>query len=1186
MNHAKQPSSFASGDAMQDPKNVDLAVAEAMEEYLHLLETQTSFDRDAFLAKHRQISDQLSDAMESLDFVTRLTAQSIANKSPEASPSDDNAGAPESPEALGDFRIIREIGRGGMGVVYEAEQRSLRRNVALKVLPFASLLDPRQIDRFHNETRAAAMLRHPNIVSVHSVGCERGVHYYAMDLINGCSLAELVSRLKPQDNVSASHSVDSQLGPDKDNTESSPTSQQTFDTVPIAQLSTEHSSDLRSYLRSIAMIGGQAAEALHFAHQSGVIHRDIKPSNLILDRTGQVHIADFGLARVEANDSITLTGDLVGTLRYMSPEQVEGHNADERSDVYSLGATLFELATLQPPFDGANRGQIMRAIVESPIPSVHKFRPEIPRDLATILDKSLQKNPTDRYRNAKELADDLRRFQEHRSIKARPTNNLRRLRYFTRRNPALVVSIAVAFVLMALLASVSAALAWNFSQQAGTEAARVAEAAIDARLQRIRRYSNEMRLGKQLADERRLVELQELLLRWVPAEGEEDLRSFEWGHLWQNCIDPAVIHTYDHELPTYQVTFLNDHEIATAGFPNRAKIWSLSEGKREKPRMYLRMSGTVMETLLYDKQRNRVFATNGNDQLCVWDAETGKRLKQMRLGVATFKGLVSNADSLDLSKDGRFLLVGSGSWEAGAIRVIDLTSDETSLIKDQSSRSLAVFGPEGRIIAVNATSDKIQILDPASCELIRSLPTNANGAWEMAISPDKSLIAFGFMKKHGEHFTHSIELWETTNWSRIWSMATESRVVSINFSDDGKMLAFGDKIGHVQIAHIDSNGSIEELSPHRRLHSQNVFDLEFSPNKKMLATASGDGFVTVWEVNKLLKPAAAHVDFSASRYRSTGSCFADDQHTIATTYRTKGVVFWDGETGNDLGIQFDAAEMTRWLHVETAPSVGLIGVSFSYWPILEKSDPRRSEVVIWDFNKQEVRFRVDDLPPIGKSVTSCSFSPDGRYFAICSHNEGIIILDLVSESVMGSLPDIPGKTLRFSRDSTLLAIGTTNGMAHMVSVPEFSVIEKFRLDDRLVDSIDISPDGRYITGVGFDRRVNIYDRELGKSRDFIEKLGGFPTVVRFSPDGDRILTASLDGKVGLWIVETGDQVMSWNIPASQWPNGSFSPSGDAIVVGGMGFAKVIHGRIDEQLRRISASALRSQACQNVSHEEW
>lgn len=328
---------------------------------------------------------------------------------------------------LGDFRILREVGRGGMGIVYEAEQISLGRRVALKVLPFASSLDPRHLQRFKNEASAAAHLRHENIVSVHAVGCERGVHYFAMQFVEGQSLSALIAEWRQ---------------PAESQTEES--------TAPIAQLSTERLSGRASRFNWIAGLGTQAALALEHAHQTGVIHRDVKPGNLLLDTRGQLWITDFGLAHIANDDGLTMTGEMLGTLRYASPEQTLGRRGmvDHRSDVYSLGATLYELLTLRPPFDGGDRHELLRQITDAEPQALRTIVPEIPESLETIVLKALRKDAAARYATAQELADDLQRFLDRRPILARPPAPTELFWTWARRHPTLLMATAITLMLV------------------------------------------------------------------------------------------------------------------------------------------------------------------------------------------------------------------------------------------------------------------------------------------------------------------------------------------------------------------------------------------------------------------------------------------------------------------------------------------------------------------------------------------------------------------------------------------------------------------------------------------------------------------------------------------------------------------------------------------------------------------
>ena len=368
-----------------------------LDHYMAELEAGRPVDTQQMVAEHPLIAAQLEACLAGINFIHR------ANKPADALPQ------------LGDFRIIREIGRGGMGVVYEAEQISLRRRVALKVLRFGAAGDPEAMQRFEQEARTVAHLHHTNIVPIFAVGCEQGVHYYAMQYIEGRSLAAVA--------------------------QASVSSQQPLESLDVARW------------------GFEAAEALAHAHLRGVIHRDVKPSNLLLDADGRIWLTDFGLARRLDEVTLTVTGALLGTPRYMSPEQATAvqHPVDHRTDIYSLGATLYELATGQPVFDGETPHVLLSQIVNTEPVAPRRVRAELPRDLETIILKCLAKETSRRYASAAEMADDLRSLAQGRAIRARRPSLAERVARWSvkQRRSALV---AVATLLVAVMATAAGTL--------------------------------------------------------------------------------------------------------------------------------------------------------------------------------------------------------------------------------------------------------------------------------------------------------------------------------------------------------------------------------------------------------------------------------------------------------------------------------------------------------------------------------------------------------------------------------------------------------------------------------------------------------------------------------------------------------------------------------------------------------
>jgi serine/threonine protein kinase len=377
---------------------------------------------------------------------------------PAATLLEDLKGPPPAPAAgpvptrLGDFRLIREIGRGGMGIVYEAEQVSLGRRVALKVLPAHPPLGPDRLERFRREARAAGRLHHTNIVPVFGVGEHEGLHYYVMQLIPGQGVDRLLARVRDQHDRPAA--ARTHVLPGRPAGLAEPTAPHAGDFPPETGPIPTAPGDVPSfpsfgdpdYFRCVARLSAQVADALAYAHGHGVLHRDIKPANLLVDGRGSVWVTDFGLAKLIEHDDLTRPGEMAGTLRYSAPERFQG-KSDPRTDLYSLGLTLYELLTLHPAYEEPDPGKLLLLVTQGQVPRPRSRNPAVPRDLETICLKCLAPEPGRRYASAGELADDLRRFLDDRPVRARRASPIERAARWCRRNPAVAgLSAALALV--------------------------------------------------------------------------------------------------------------------------------------------------------------------------------------------------------------------------------------------------------------------------------------------------------------------------------------------------------------------------------------------------------------------------------------------------------------------------------------------------------------------------------------------------------------------------------------------------------------------------------------------------------------------------------------------------------------------------------------------------------------------
>ncbi len=395
---------------------------------------------------------------------------------------------------FGDYELLEEIARGGMGVVYRARQVSLNRTVALKMILSGQFASKQEVLRFRAEAEAAANLHHPNIVAIHETGEQDGRHYFSMDYVRGRNLAEIAAD-----------------GP-----------------LPA---------------RRVARYAGIVAEAIHYAHEQGVLHRDLKPSNILIDENNHPRITDFGLAKRARGDfGLTVTGQLLGSPNFMPPEQTSGKSGKvgPASDVYGLGAIVYHLLTGRPPFQAETIEDVLRQLHESDPVAPRLLNPSIPRDLETICLKCLEKDMAKRYANARELADELDRFLRDEPIRAHPINAPEKIWRWFRRKPVLA-SLITSVIAVSAAGLAGVLVQWQRAERnAAAERHERERAETGEEKGRRLLYAAEMNLAQQALKLNNLGRARRLLDRHRPQPGEEDLRGWEWRYLWQLTRSSAV----------------------------------------------------------------------------------------------------------------------------------------------------------------------------------------------------------------------------------------------------------------------------------------------------------------------------------------------------------------------------------------------------------------------------------------------------------------------------------------------------------------------------------------------------------------------------------------------------------------------------------------------------------------------
>jgi serine/threonine protein kinase/WD40 repeat protein len=721
-----------------------LLLGQLAEDFSHRVRTGELPSIEEYAAKYPALADRIRAL-----FPTLLLLEGMARGQPPGDAAttfgpDSRSDSLEPGQMFGHYRLERKLGQGGMGVVYEAVHVPLEKRVALKVLSIAAGESAEQLERFLREARTAAELHHTNIVPVFDIGTANGLVYYAMQLIVGRSLegiVELLQKDRPADGAA------------------------------LVAAGRARSAD---YFRQVAELGAQAADALAYAHQRGITHRDIKPANLLLDEQGVLWITDFGLARRVADPSLTVTGAVLGTPRYMSPEQAEAARKpiDHRTDIYSLGATLYELVTRQPPFNGKTPVDVLLQVIEREPMAPRRLEPAVPRDLDTIIVKAMAKRAEDRYQMAAEMAEDLRRFLAKEPIKARRIGPVGRLARWSRRNP--VVASLLITVALTLVAGTAGSMWFAF------EAAEQAQDAIDKRnrawtseeiakdqlcrslfeqarnlrnsgqlgrrwdmLDRLKR-ANELRVRKRLSNEPpeagvlptladlRHVAMEAIMLTDARSQFSRSLISDTWiedispdgkylllaqGKQWDRPIDNLAVEDWASGRRTLKHSFV---EVVRSGnvHPNGTSLCAFHQGRG----------------------------------FCVLDLQTGA------LTPLTSPGIPSKAYVVNplFSPNGRFLAAlhieegGKGTycvvwdWKASPQKIVCRVpcpySTGAGSLRLEDRKEFVAFSPDSRFMAFAAEKTKLGIVDLANPKSIKYYPLPAEVNGPLAWNPREPLL--------------------------------------------------------------------------------------------------------------------------------------------------------------------------------------------------------------------------------------------------------------------------------------------------------------------------------------------------------------------------------------------------------------------------------------------------------------
>jgi WD40 repeat protein len=980
------------------------------------------------------------------------------------------------------YAVQGVLGKGGMGVVYKAQQIALRRTVALKMILHADHAGADERRRFQAEAEAVAQLQHPNIVQVHEVGEHKGVPYFSLEFCPGGSL-------------------ETQL----DGTPWEP--------------------------KRAAALVQTLAQAMHAAHQAGLVHRDLKPGNVLLTADGTPKITDFGLVKRLDVQGNTQTGAVVGTPSYMAPEQAggKGKEVGPAADVYTLGAILYELLTGRPPFRAATVLETVYQVLHTePVP-VRRLQPKTPKDLETICHQCLEKEPGKRYASAAALADDLRRFSAGEPVTARPVGAVSRLAKWAQRRPA-VAALVLAVTLVAGLGLGGILWAYGEAVQQRRAVEKEAERTSHEKERADANAADARSAAEQAKEKAAAAEREKQAALWqtyMARVGRADaqilagelpgamrtLDSIELAQRGWECrllrrrAEGTRLTLRGHTAPVFAVAFSPDgSHLATASNDGTVKVWDVTRGTELAT---LRGHRAGVGSVAYSPDGSRIASGSGDGTVKVWDANSGTE-------ITTLRGHTDSVHCVAYSPDGSRLATGDNQkakvWDTK-------TNAEVVTLRGHTDSVMSVaYSPDGsRIATASGNHDRtVKVWDAKSGTEIATLRGHTAQVFSVAFSSDGSYLTSASYD--------GVRVWDAKNGGEVLNLGGKgSTVLSVAYSPDGSRIACA---SDDTVKVWDARSGTEVLT--LRGHSARVNSVVYSPDGSRMATASDDQTVKVWDTN------GGREVPSLQGHAGAVTCvtYSRDGSHIASASSDNTVKVWDAKSGTEIA--------TLRGHTACVNSV-----AFSPDGSRLASGSEDKMVKVWDAKAStEIATLRGHTAEVLGGVRSVAYSPDGSRLASASWNS-VKVWDAKTGTEVVTLRG--HSHVAYSPDGSRIASASGGGTVKVWDAKSGTEVMSITLRARtgVVPCVTYSPDGSRIISSS-DDGVQVWDARSGIELLTLQGHRGRVPSVASSPDDSRIATASFDNTVKVWDAKSGNDVLTLHGHAAKVYSVAFSPDGTRL----------------------------------------